>query len=224
MEVAHLLPPHVPCWGRQTHVPSSSCDLKPCSSAVSFGRAADRHADTMAWLQVHVCMLRAAHLHPAQVLSFEGAPQRLAPVEGLAGGRSPVGTPNQAWLCLDLYAALARLDEAGLAAGVRALLEPPAQACPEVRRRRMRPAAGAVDGLLVSEAPLGVPVRLDSGSWALAQHPVCCVRCLLGLSGCRTCDCRPSWDGLGRRGGRDSVHACRRAINEAGLAACVRSP
>ena len=74
-------------------------------------------------------------------------------MEGLAGGRSAVGTPNQAWLCLDLYAALARLDEAGLAAGVRALLEPPAQACPEVRCPRMHPAAGAVGGLLVGGAP-----------------------------------------------------------------------
>ena len=94
-------------------------------------------------------MLKAACLRPAQVLSWEGAPRRLAPVEGLAGGRSPVGTPNQAWLCLDLYAALARLDEAGLAAGVRALLEPPAQACPEVRCLRMHPPASAVGRLLL---------------------------------------------------------------------------
>ncbi|KAK9843414.1 hypothetical protein WJX81_000935 [Elliptochloris bilobata] len=79
-----------------------------------------------------LALLRWATTAPPEVLSFEGAPRRLAPVEGLVGGRLPVGTPNQAWLCLDLYAALARLDHAGLAAGVRALLELPAKACPEV--------------------------------------------------------------------------------------------
>ena len=62
-----------------------------------------------------LAFLRWAAAAPPDVFSFEGAPRRLAPVEGLAGGRSPLGTPNQAWLCLDLYAALARLDEAGLA-------------------------------------------------------------------------------------------------------------
>ena len=175
--------------------------LRACGITVSFGKAAHSHANTMALLQVHVRMLRAAYLHATQVLSWEGAPRRLAPVEGLAGGRSPVGTPNQAWLCLDLYAALARLDEAGLAAGVRALLEPPAQACPEVRCRRTHPAVSAVGGLLIDEIPLACHcawIRLVSVHW---HHQVCCQRCLLGLSGCWGCDCHPSCEGLRKRSG-----------------------
>lgn len=75
---------------------------------------------------------------------------RLAPVEGLAGGKSPLGTPNQAWLCLDLYSLLMRLDEAGLSAGVRALLEVPAKTCPEVRGPS-RPAL-ALEGCTIGHA------------------------------------------------------------------------
>jgi hypothetical protein len=89
-----------------------------------------------------LAFLRWATAAPPEVFSFEGVPRRLAPLEGLAAGRSSVGTPNQAWLALDLYAALARLDEAGLSAGVRALLEPPAKACPEVRPGLRGPAPG----------------------------------------------------------------------------------
>ena len=55
-----------------------------------------------------------------------------APVEGLQGGKSPTGTPNQAWLCLDLLEVLGRLAELGHHTSVHAILEPPMKQCPEV--------------------------------------------------------------------------------------------
>lgn len=54
-------------------------------------------------------------------------------MEGLAGGAPANGTPNEAWLSLDLLETLARLStEGGNHAGVRAVLEAGAQAAPEV--------------------------------------------------------------------------------------------
>ena len=47
---------------------------------------------------------------PPDVFGFEGAAQRLAPLEGLAAGRSSTGTANQGWLCLDLLHLLPRLE------------------------------------------------------------------------------------------------------------------
>ena len=55
-----------------------------------------------------------------------------APVEGLQGGKSPTGTSNQAWLCLDLLEMLARLAELGHHAAVRSIVELPLKQCPEV--------------------------------------------------------------------------------------------
>ncbi len=48
------------------------------------------------------------------------------------GNKSPVGTPNQAWLSLDLLSTLSFLYEAGHGAAVRELLELPLTQCPEV--------------------------------------------------------------------------------------------
>ena len=47
---------------------------------------------------------------PPDVFSFEGAAQRLDPLEGLAAGRSSTGTANQGWLCLDLLRLLPLLE------------------------------------------------------------------------------------------------------------------
>ena len=66
------------------------------------------------------------------MFSFEAAGRKLPPVEGLLAGQSAVGTPNQAWLALDLLSLLAYLYEAGQAAGVRQILELPLLHCPEV--------------------------------------------------------------------------------------------
>ncbi len=82
-------------------------------------------------------LLRAAAGAPPEVASFAGLNgangRRQPPVEGLAGGAPANGTPNEAWLSLDLLETLARLStEGGNHAGVRAVLEAGAQAAPEV--------------------------------------------------------------------------------------------
>lgn len=76
--------------------------------------------------------LRHAAVAPPDVFTFEHAPQKLAPLEVLHSGKSPVGLPNQAWLCLDLYNIVSRMAEAGHHTGVHQLLEHPAKNCPEV--------------------------------------------------------------------------------------------
>lgn len=53
----------------------------------------------------------------------------MPPLEGLQGE----GTPNQAWLCLDVYDVLCRLAEVGHHAEVQRILEVPMKHCPEVR-------------------------------------------------------------------------------------------
>lgn len=51
---------------------------------------------------------------------------------GMQGNKSPMGTPNQAWLALDLLSTLSFLYEAGHGAAVRQILELPLAQCPEV--------------------------------------------------------------------------------------------
>lgn len=76
--------------------------------------------------------LRQAAAAPTELFTWAHAARRLEAVEGLHGGKSPFGTPNQAWSCLDLHDTLARLADSGHAATVRQLLELPLQQCPEV--------------------------------------------------------------------------------------------
>lgn len=78
-------------------------------------------------------LLRAAASAPPELFSFAGAALKQPPVEGLTNGAPSAGTPNEAWLSLDLFETLARLStEGGNHAGVRAVLEAGAQAAPEV--------------------------------------------------------------------------------------------
>ncbi|KAL4458253.1 hypothetical protein ABPG75_013118 [Micractinium tetrahymenae] len=76
--------------------------------------------------------LRQATAAPPELFSWAHAARRQEPLEGLHAGKLPVGTPNQAWLCLDLYDALARLADSGHAPAVRQVLELPLKQCPEV--------------------------------------------------------------------------------------------
>ncbi|EFN54436.1 hypothetical protein CHLNCDRAFT_135829, partial [Chlorella variabilis] len=76
--------------------------------------------------------LRQAAAAPPELFSWAHAARRQEPVEGLHAGKPGVGTPNQAWLCLDLLDCLARLADSGHAAAVRQILEPPLKQCPEV--------------------------------------------------------------------------------------------
>lgn len=69
---------------------------------------------------------------PPELFSFAHSPRCQPPVEGLHGHKSPHGTPNHAWLSLDLLEILCRLGEAGHVPAVRAILEYPLKHCPEV--------------------------------------------------------------------------------------------
>ncbi|KAK9805719.1 hypothetical protein WJX73_001907 [Symbiochloris irregularis] len=69
---------------------------------------------------------------PPHLVRWDQAPRKLAPVEGLAGGKAATGTSNRAWLCLDLLDTLARLAELGHHAAVQGILEAPLKQCPEV--------------------------------------------------------------------------------------------
>lgn len=76
--------------------------------------------------------LRQAAAAPPELFSWVHAARKQEPLEGLHAGKSPCGTPNQAWMCLNLYDTLARLADSGHAPAVRQVLELPLKQCPEV--------------------------------------------------------------------------------------------
>lgn len=76
--------------------------------------------------------LKHATAAPPELFTWAHAARRLEPLEGLHAGKSPTGTPNQCWVCLDIYTALASLACSGHAPDVRHLLEHPLKHCPEV--------------------------------------------------------------------------------------------
>ena len=67
-----------------------------------------------------------------EVFTFEHAIRQQPPLEGLSDSASCIGTPNQAWLCLDLVETLCRLAESGHAAAVHHILEQPCKECSEL--------------------------------------------------------------------------------------------
>jgi hypothetical protein len=78
-------------------------------------------------------LLAAATVAPPDAVPWDASPRRVAPLEGLAGGASPIGTANGCWLSVDLLSVLCQLADAGQAAAVRSLLEAgPGKACREV--------------------------------------------------------------------------------------------
>ena len=78
--------------------------------------------------------LRQAVLAPPETVTFELAADKILPLEGLHGGKSPFGVPNQAWLCRQLYQVLSKMAESGHMAEVHEILEYPLRICPEVSR------------------------------------------------------------------------------------------
>lgn len=76
--------------------------------------------------------LRHATAAPPEVFDWAQSERQQTPLEGLHAGKSPSGTPNMCWMCLDLYTTLAKLTEAGHSAAVRSILESPLKACPEI--------------------------------------------------------------------------------------------
>ena len=88
---------------------------------------------------------------PPEVLTFQSYGRCAPPLERLHSGKSPVGTPNHAWLSLDLLEMLGRLAEAGLKPSVHALLEHPLKHCPEVLLAGLAGCRPDVTGALRSE-------------------------------------------------------------------------
>ena len=78
-------------------------------------------------------LIRQATAASPEQFSFQHALNKMAPLEGLQGEQLAVGTPNQAWLCLDLYDILCQLAEVGHHADVQHILEEPMKSCPEAR-------------------------------------------------------------------------------------------
>ena len=76
--------------------------------------------------------LKHAIQSPPEVFTFEHAIRQQPPLNDLKGNRSSVGTPNQAWLCLDLIEILCRLAESGHGQAVQQILQQPLQDCPEL--------------------------------------------------------------------------------------------
>ena len=76
--------------------------------------------------------LRQATRAEPEVFSWAHSERRQEPLEGLTSDRSPMGTSNSCWLCLDLYTTLAALAASGFEKDVRSILEHPLKVCPEV--------------------------------------------------------------------------------------------
>lgn len=79
-----------------------------------------------------VTFLKYAVDAPAEVFTFAHSTRLVPPLEGIAGGKSPTGSGNFAWLCLDLLETLIALADSGQMPVVRSILEKPLQTCPEV--------------------------------------------------------------------------------------------
>eukprot|EP00894_Picocystis_sp_ML_P005389 jgi/Pico_ML_1/55906/g1520.t2 len=79
-----------------------------------------------------VTFLKYAVDAPADVFTFAHSQRLAPPLEGIAGGKSPIGTSNFAWLCLELLETLIALADSGQMLVVRSVLEKPLQMCPEV--------------------------------------------------------------------------------------------
>lgn len=75
--------------------------------------------------------LRFAAIAPPEIFSWAHSMRRQLPLENLPG-RSPVGTPNSAWLSLDLLQCLALLAEADHLSEMRGVLDVPLKQCPEL--------------------------------------------------------------------------------------------
>jgi CCR4-NOT transcription complex subunit 1 len=114
--------------------------------------------------------LRHAVVAAPEMFPWAFSRRKIAPVEGLAGGASPIGTPNHCWLSVDLYLTLAALAgglvNGELAGKVRGVLEPAMQACAEVvalgASQAMVEDMTAGNGLLVEVTTAVLPPYLSA--------------------------------------------------------------
>ena len=137
--------------------------------------------------------------------------RKIAPVEGLAPGSSPTGTPNQCWLSVDLYLTLAALaHRAGRPRRGRGVFEMPARGCPEIIA--VGAAAAMAEGRR-APLPRGGLRRRASPVPRVARAPVGSRRVTSGVGvGSKRAGVRGEGDGGdARQGGRRSrpAHAGR---------------
>eukprot|EP00210_Caulerpa_lentillifera_P003605 g3440.t1 len=77
--------------------------------------------------------LRYAIQSPPEIFTFEHSRKKMTRLDGIQNGKTPFGTPNHAWLCLDLVKTLCALGEMSqLTETVMEILESPMKHCQEV--------------------------------------------------------------------------------------------
>ncbi|KAH8935189.1 hypothetical protein BDL97_17G016600 [Sphagnum fallax] len=76
--------------------------------------------------------LKHAVSAPPEIFTFSHSSRKQAPLENIQGQKLSYGTPNCAWLSLELLEVLCSLAEMGHVGSVRALLELPLKHCPEL--------------------------------------------------------------------------------------------
>ncbi|CAK9208187.1 unnamed protein product [Sphagnum jensenii] len=76
--------------------------------------------------------LKHAVTAPPEIFTFVHSSRKQAQLENIQGQKLPYGTPNHAWLSLDLLEVLCCLAEMGHFGSVRALLDLPLKHCPEL--------------------------------------------------------------------------------------------
>ena len=80
-----------------------------------------------------VSFLRQATLAPPEVFTFEHSRKKMNRLDGIQNGKTPFGTPNHAWLCLDLVRTLCTLGEnPRLTDAVTEIISYPLKHCQEV--------------------------------------------------------------------------------------------
>jgi CCR4-NOT transcription complex subunit 1 len=123
-------------------------------------------------------LLRHAVAAAPDVLPWAQAPRRLLLPEGMALSKAAAAClANGAWLCLDLHSTLAALADADCLPAVRALLETPAAACPEVLllgAAALRTQWSVLQGELFSAllpAAIGLPTAAGGAGSAASVMP-----------------------------------------------------
>lgn len=93
-----------------------------------IGRVWDNHTGQLSFLRLAVTA-------DPELFSFQASERKAAPLEGLQqAGKAPTGTPNEAWLSIDLQQVLCYLFvEPAHQPVVRQMLQSALKECPEVR-------------------------------------------------------------------------------------------
>ena len=133
--------------------------------------------------EAQLAFLAHAASAPADAFDWRACRRVMPPVEGLSGGASPVGTPNHAWLSLDLYLTLDAVARGGgsAAASARRAFDAGLGACPDVvalgAAAAMAEEPAAANGVLADVTANAIAAYLSSsgvgqGNSAAVLHRV----------------------------------------------------